>query len=551
MTAQARRDAALIGLGSRRFDVLIVGGGATGAATARDAALRGLDVALVDAGDFAGETSSQSSKLIHGGLRYLQYGNLQLVFEGLAERRNLMRTAPHLCRPVEFVFPAYRGERPTLATLGTGIRLYNALALWKPPSGSRRLRPNQLYELAPQLRSAGLEGAQAYVDCQTDDARLVLEHVLDAEVAGATIANHVRATSLLRDGQGRIRGAALVDGETGAQLETRANVVISATGPFTDSFLASTGMPRLRPTLGVHLVFDAARVPHHGRVLVLRSPRDNRLFFVLPAGPRTIVGTTDTDWPLPEPPRLTSDIRARGRDVAYLLEALNHGMPPLGLVADDVLSTYAGLRPLLATGADTPSQTSREHDIARRPDGLIVVAGGKLTTMRRMGEQVVDRALEALRAAGLERQLAGCVTAERPLPGGGPHPPALAPHGLADDVRAHLALAYGARAAQLLGLIATSERLAARIDRELPYVWGEIVFAARHEHARSLVDALARRVPLFRDARDQGLSAAAGAATLLADELAWTPAQRARAINDYRAAVDRSRLWRAEIAAVT
>ena len=281
------------------------------------------------------------------------------------------------------------------------------------------------------------------------------------------------------------------------------------------------------------------------------SPRDNRLFFVLPGGVRTIVGTTDTDWSSQEPPGLDSDIRARGQDVAYLLEAMNHCMPPLQLTASDVLSTYAGLRPLLATGANTPSQTSREHDITLQPDGLIVVAGGKLTTMRRMGEQVVDRALAALRAAGLERQIAPCATAHRPLPGGAPHPPLLSAHPLAADVRAHLTVAYGARAADLLALIGASDRLAARIDRELPYLWGEIVFAARHEHARSLVDALARRVPLFRDARDQGLAAAADAAKLLADELGWTPAQRARAVDGYRATVERSRRWRAEIAAVT
>ena len=551
MTAGERRHAALARLASRRFDLLIVGGGATGAATARDAALRGLDVALVDAGDFAGETSSQSSKLIHGGLRYLQYGDLHLVFEGLSERRNLMRTAPHLCRPVEFLFPAYSGERPTLTTLGIGIRLYNALALWRPPARGRSLRTEQLTKLAPQLRSVGLDGAQAYVDCQTDDARLVLEHVLDAEASGATIVNHVRATALRRDAHGRVRGVALVDCGTGAAMEARATVVISATGPFTDSFVAGGGAPRLRPTLGVHLVFDAARLPHNGRVLVLRSPRDNRLFFVLPAGLRTHVGTTDTDWPSPEPPRLGSDIRARGADVAYLLEALNHCMPSLRLAADDVLSTYAGLRPLLATGANTPSQTSREHDIALQPDGMIIVAGGKLTTMRRMGEQVVDRALDVLRATGLERPIDSCVTAHRRLPGGGPPPAALAASPLAEDVRAHLAAAYGARAADLLAMMAPFDHLAARIDPELPYVWGEVAFAARHEHARSVVDALVRRVPLFRDARDQGLAAAGDAATLLADELGWTPTERARAVDDYRATVDRSRLWRGELRAVT
>jgi glycerol-3-phosphate dehydrogenase len=544
----ARRAATLDRFASHVFDLLIVGGGASGAATARDAALRGLDVGLCDAGDFAAETSSQSSKLIHGGLRYLQYGDLHLVFEGLAERRRLMRTAPHLCRPIEFLFPGYRGESPGLATLGIGIAIYNALALWRPPAGGRKLSAHDLYDLAPHLRTAGLAGAMAYVDCQTDDARLVLENVLDAETAGATIANHLRAEHPLRDRRGRVNGVALRDAETGRALAARARVVVSATGPFTDSFVAGAdpAAHRLRPTLGVHLVFDAARVPHHDRALVLRSPRDNRLFFSLPAGPRTIVGTTDTDWPSSRPPRVGDDIRARAEDVAYLLEAANHAFPRLRLTADDVISTYAALRPLLATGAHTPSETSREHEIARAADGMLVIAGGKLTTLRRMGEEAVDRSIAALHAAGLERALAPCATADRPLPGGAAPPPTLAALGLPPDVAARLAATYGGRAELLVGLVAGAPDLARRIDPELPYVWAEVVHAVRVEHARDIEDVLRRRVSVYRDGRDQGLSAADGVATILAAELAWPAQRRAEALAAYRGAVQRSRRWRDE-----
>ena len=195
----------------------------------------------------------------------------------------------------------------------------------------------------------------------------------------------------------------------------KARLVVSATGPFTDGFL--TGGRRLRPTLGVHLVFDAARVPHGGRALVLRTPQDNRLYFVLPSGPRTIVGTTDTDF-VPAAsgergPRVGDEIRARGTDVAYLLEAARHAFPALGLRPDDVVSTYAGLRPLLAGNAHTPSETSREHDISRTIDGIVVVAGGKLTTLRRMAEETVDLVVETLRAAGVERPFAPCASATR------------------------------------------------------------------------------------------------------------------------------------------
>jgi len=539
------RAATLTRLASETFDVLVVGGGATGAAIARDAALRGLAVALVDAGDFAGQTSSHSSKLIHGGLRYLQYGDLPLVFEGLRERRRLMATAPHLCHPIEFVFPGYRGESPSLATLGAGITLYNALALWKPPAAHRRMGSHELGEQAPHLRSAGLEGAQVYVDCQTDDARLVLENILDAETAGAACASYVRVESIARDRRARARGAAVVDRQTGAGFEIRARLVVSAAGPFTDGFL--NGPRRLRPTLGVHLVFDADRLPHHGRALVLRTPQDNRLYFVLPAGARTIVGTTDTDF-APDrasarAPRLGDEIRARGSDVAYLLQAARHAFPSLALGPADVVSTYAGLRPLLAGNAHTPSETSREHVIARGPDGVVVVAGGKLTTLRRMAEETVDVVVDALHALGIERAFRPCETTTRLLPGGGPPPAGLSGP---PDIVAHLGV-YGARAMTLLSVAAESPDLEARIDPGLPYLWAEVVHAARHERAHALTDILTRRVPLFRDATDQGLGAAPQAAALAARELGWTDARVAEELAAYQAAVALSRRWQSEL----
>src|SRR5450631_74096 len=539
----ATRAATLARLASESFDLLVVGGGATGAAIARDASLRGLSVALVDAGDFAGQTSSHSSKLIHGGLRYLQYGDFPLVFEGLRERRRLMSTAPHLCRPIEFGFPGYRGESPGLVTLGAGIALYNALALWRPPAASRRLDAHALYALSPHLRSAGLEGAQIYVDCQTDDARLVLENVLDAETAGAAAANHLAVERIARDRRGRARGALVVDGETGARLEIQARLVVSATGPFTDGFLS--GGRSLRPTLGVHLVFDAARVPHGGRALVLRTPQDNRLYFVLPAGARTIVGTTDTDFTLaasPERgPRVGDEIRARGADVTYLLAAARHAFPALGLGPDDVVSTYAGLRPLLAGDAHTPPETSRTTD------GIVVVAGGKLTTLRQMAEETVDLVVETLRAAGVERAFAPCTTATRPLPGAGSLPDALAAPELPPDVTTRLGDAYGGHADRVLAIAAESPELDERIDPTLPYLWAEIVHAARYERARDLTDLLGRRVPIFRDAADQGLGVAPQAATLAARELGWDEARRGRELASYRDAVAVSRRWRQEI----
>jgi glycerol-3-phosphate dehydrogenase len=282
-------------------------------------------------------------------------------------------------------------------------------------------------------------------------------------------------------------------------------------------------------------------------VLVLRSPRDNRLFFVLPAGARTVIGTTDTDWAGPgrRAPALGHEIRARRADVEYLLEAANHAYPPARLGPDDVLSTTAGLRPLVAAPAHTPSQTSREHELLREPDGLLTIVGGKLTTMRRMAEQVVDAVAEILRDKGREAPIGPCVTATRPLPGGGPTPPLPADADeLPTDAREHLSATYGSRLLDVLALRATAPALSSRLDPELPYVWAEVVHAIEHEHAREVSDVLMRRVPLFRQARDQGLAAAPLVAASLGEMLGWSSSRRQASLADYEAAVARSRAWR-------
>jgi len=548
-TAGSVRAATLGRLSRERFDLLVVGAGATGAGVARDAVLRGLRVALCDRGDFAGETSSHSSKLIHGGLRYLQYGDFALVFEALSERRTLMKLAPHLCRPLPFLFPAYAGLPPGLTTLGMGIALYNALALYRPPVGGRRLSARETLRLSPWLRAAGLEGAQLYVDCQTDDARLVLETALDAEAAGAAVATRVEVTALERDRRGRVRGAHARDRLTNEPFVIEASLVVNATGPYSDVF--DHGRRNLRPTLGVHLVFEAERLPHGGRAQVLRSPHDGRLVFLLPAGARTMVGTTDTDWIAPDgssrPPRPGDPVAARASDVDYLLEVANHAFPPAALGPDDVVSTFAGLRPLIATSAHSTSATSREHEIRIEGDGLISVMGGKLTTYRRMAAQTVDLVVERLRDHGLERAVGPCLTALRPLPGG-EEPPSLGEVELAPEVAEHLRRSYGGRARAVVEVMneprgAGGPALAARIDPDLPYLWAEVVHAARNERVLEVEDVLSRRIPLFRDARDQGLGAAPVAADLLAARLGWTKERRDQSLARYQARVAASRGW--------
>jgi glycerol-3-phosphate dehydrogenase len=548
-TGPAWRAAALARLADEVFDAIIVGGGATGAAVARDAALRGLQVALCDHGDFASQTSSHSSKLIHGGLRYLQYGDLPLVFEGLAERHRLLATAPHLCRPIEFLFPAYRGQRPSLAVLGIGVALYDALALWRPPVRSRRALAGEVYQLAPYLRAAGLTGAQLYVDCQTDDTRLVLENLLDAESAGAVAATYVHLQRPQSSRRSHLRTVLAEDRESGELFPVRARAVVNCAGPFSDAFRG--GAPVLRPTLGVHVVFDAERLPTAGRAIVINSPRDGRLIFTLPAGARTIVGTTDTDWKPPDGsrrPRPGDEIRARGADVDYLLEAVNHAFPPARLGRAEVISTFAGLRPLISSESASTSATSREHEIWVDAEGLLKVAGGKLTTMRSMAEEAVDRLVELLRARGLDRPLGPCATRTRPLPGAA-GPADLGGYELAADVRTRLQHAYGARAGQVAALSVARPALAGRLYPDLPYLRAEVAFAARHDLAFEVEDVLRRRVPVFRDSADQGLGVAEETARLLGEELGWSAARQARSVADYRAAVETSARWRQEPAA--
>jgi glycerol-3-phosphate dehydrogenase len=559
MTGVGWREAARSRLQDTQFDLLVVGGGATGAAIARDAATRGLQVALCERGDFASQTSSQSSKLIHGGLRYLQNGDFQLVFESLAERRRLLQTAPHLCRPREFLYPCYAGSFPSPKLLALGVGLYDTLALWRPPVRSRRLASREVYRLAPWLRSAGLLGAQQYVDCQTDDARLVLENLLDAVTAGATVVSQVEIQPEQRRSES-LRVVEAVDRDRGDRFEIRTRLLVNATGPFCDGF--SGGPPNLRPTLGVHLVVDGDRLPTLGRAVVVHSPRDGRLLFVLPNGRRTIIGTTETDWPGPNgparPPRPEDEIRACRRDVDYLLEAINHAFPPAHLQPSDVIATFAGLRPLIDRGLATHAATSREHAIWSDARGWLHVAGGKLTTMRSMGEEVVDRAIEMLRDRGLGRALRPCQTRARLLPGASKeihvgeqssparHAKDLGSFDLAPDVAAHLTETYGTRVDQVVALIAADTSLGRKLDPELPYLAAELVFAIRADLACEVEDVLRRRVPLALFSKAQGLDVAEETANLLAHERGWSGERRAQSLRQYRAAVSTSRMWQAD-----
>lgn len=521
-------------LQGRRFDVVVVGGGATGAACARDAALRGLSVALVEHGDFASSTSSASSKLLHGGLRYLQYLDFALVFEGLAERSRLMATAPHLCRATEFVFPVYEGERPSRLELAIGVNLYHALALGRPPSAHRSLRAAPLLEIAPGLRAPGLQGAQIYQDCQTDDARLVLENILDASYAGAVCVSYCDAIDLAKTTGGGLRGLVVQDRFSRETFTIEALTIINAAGPFSDDLLRRLhrrNTPRLRPTLGVHLVVDNARLPTEGRAFVLQTPKDHRLFFVLPDGEHTLVGTTDTDWPRTKTSALSPDstICAKPEDVEYLLEAANHAFPSARLQLADVRATVAGLRPLIADEAAGVSETSRTHELYDEGDGVLTIAGGKLTALRAMAEQTIDRLHDILLRRGFEGSLAPCETRTRPYPGGTAETDAVLPP-LPDRTLRQLRRRYGSRVSALASVLRAQPQLAATLSKDVPDLKAEVVLAARHEFAQTPLDFLARRTQLAWHNPLLCASLIEPVANLMADELQWDAGHRARAI---------------------
>ncbi len=550
------------------YDLVIIGGGITGAGIARDAALRGATVALFDKSDFGSGTSSKSSKLVHGGLRYLENGEIALVFESVSERRIQTRVAPHLVRPLPFLIPIYRGVRPGLEVMNIGLWIYDALAMFRSPKLHRTFRgARAALALEPQLAPENLRGVLEYYDCATDDSRLVLENILDAQALGAACHSHTEVTSIERaggsHGTGRVTGVAVHDRLTGERRSVHARAVIVAAGAWTDEVIRRFDLPMPRPLLrrtkGVHVVIPRERLPL-ARAITLISPVDGRVMFAIPWRERTVLGTTDTDFE-----GTADEVCADAADVRYLCDSGNGYFPGANLTPADVIATWAGLRPLIAPRAaeagEDESDVSREHEVFSKNDGLVIIAGGKLTTYRRMARQAVDAALALLEELGTPLTVTRANTKDRPLPGAaGVEPRELEGIALVGrklmtdfdldvDTATHLCGVYGARAPQLGAAIAADRALGQRMDPELPYVWAEVAFAAQHDRARTVEDVLSRRVPLLLVARDQGLGACERVADILAPLLGWSRVTRSHMLADYRHEVELSRRWQAAPAA--
>jgi glycerol-3-phosphate dehydrogenase len=477
----------------RPFDLLILGGGITGAGVALDAVLRGWHVALIDKGDFASGTSSVSSKLVHGGLRYLEHGDFHLVYEALHERRRLLENAPHLVHPLRFIIPFYQDARVRPWKYRIGLILYDLLAGRSNLHGSRRLDLEQLRQEFPGLRSAGLLGGASYFDAQMDDARLCLEVVRTAALQGACVANYVEAVGFERP-SGEILGIRAVDRVGGAHLSIRARQIVNATGPWVDTvcqLAGDRGEPRLRLTKGVHLV-----APDRGltSAFLLLHPADGRVFFVIPWLGKTLIGTTDTLWEQSPDTLLVTDA-----DRDYLLAGNNHYFSP-PLERRDILNHFAGLRPLIRARAGEPSSLSREFRLYWSDSGLLSVAGGKYTTYRRMAEVITDAVARRLKRR--ERSSTRSFRLD-----GAPHEPweqfesaaaqtLCSRYGLDEKAAQHLIHRYGRRAEDVAAYLDHDSSLAERVVPSEPDLRVEFPYQREHEMAVYAADHLLRRTRL-------------------------------------------------------
>ena len=531
----AAREAALTALSGDELDVLVIGGGVVGCGAALDAVTRGLRTGLVEARDWASGTSSRSSKLVHGGLRYLEMLDFRLVAEALAERSLLLqRLAPHLVRPVPFLYPLRsHAERPYV---GAGIALYDGMSLLSGRGSGlprhRHLTRRGALRQAPALRGDALVGAVQYWDAQVDDARHTMLLARTAAAYGAHCANRARVVGLLRQGE-RVTGAVVRDLESGRDLEVRAKQVVNATGVWTDDTqaLADTrGQFKVRASKGVHLLVPRDRI-QSSTGLILRTATS--VLFVIPWGRHWIVGTTDTDWSLDK-----SHPAVSARDVAYLLEQANRVLVQ-PLRREDVEGVYAGLRPLLHGESESTSTLSREHTVAHPVPGLVVVAGGKYTTYRVMAQDAVDEAVRALDA-----KVPASVTEKVPLLGAEGYAAlwnqrrSLADSSGLHRARVeHLLQRHGTLVHDVLALLAEDPSLAEPLPGADDYLRVEVVYAVAHEGARHLDDVLTRRTHASIETWDRGEAAAPVVASLMAPLLGWDAAHEALEVEHYLARV--------------
>ncbi len=524
----------LASMAGRHYDVLIIGGGINGAGIARDLALRGLQVALVEKGDFASGTSSTSTKLIHGGLRYLESFNLRLVFESCRERRILQKIAAHLVRPMAFFIPVYKGDRRPLWLVRIGLALYDLLAMFRNTHVHGVLAADAAVRQEPQLKRKGLKGVAVYWDCRMDDARLCLENIISAAEAGADVANYAEVVDLQQT-DGEVSGVRIVDCVDRCEYTLAARVVVNAAGPWLDQIreLDGSKQPVLRITRGTHIIVP--RINAGEEALYLASGRDERLFFVIPWGEASLIGTTDVDFSDP-----ADTVAPTEEDITYLLEESSRHLQGAGLTRACVIAAFAGLRPLVReekTGE--ASKVSREHTILQSASGLLSVAGGKYTTYRAVAEQVARMVCKRLgHPAGKSRTgtlpLPGAVTGDYSLFSAGEKQSLLATYAVETALLDRLFERYGGRTRALLAATKIEEELLRPVVSGSALTRLEVDYAVRFELARTPADVLRRRTDLALQP-GQGLAELPAVARQMQALLAVSDAQRKQWEDNYRA----------------
>ena len=533
-----QRESALSQLGSEEFDILVIGAGVTGVGAALDAASRGLKVALIDSQDIASGTSSRSSKLIHGGLRYLEQYDFKLVREALQERELMVATlCPHLVRPVGFLFPLTK-KVVELTYVGAGLALYDALrGFQRTLPWHKHLSQKQINLIAPSLRQDIVTGAIKYFDAQVDDARHTMSVARTAARHGAIIATRVSAESLIRQGK-RVIGVNARNLESGEMIAIKAGATVMCAGIWSDELHEKFElMPGYKVTMskGAHIVMPGSAINSDAGIILKTSLS---VLFLIPWAGKWVVGTTDTpyDGNRAEP-------FASREDIQYILEQANRALKP-ELKAEDIIGVYAGLRPLVANiKSATTTKLSREHTVDRPVPGFISIAGGKYTTYRIMGRDVIDRAVFEL-----HRLTQKSVTEKLPLVGADgyfaleQHKARIAQEsGLDLDTVIHLLNRYGSLISEILEIIAQEPSLAEKLDPELIYIKAEIVYSVTHEGARTVDDVISRRTRIAFEAINHGVHLADDVATLIARTLGWNNRQRKESVAAYEGIVDRER----------
>ena len=531
-----QRYSAISQLSTEAFDILVIGGGVTGVGAALDAASRGLKVALIEAQDIAAGTSSRSSKLIHGGLRYLEQYNFKLVREALNERELLVSTlCPHLVKPVGFLFPLTEKFKER-TYVGAGLALYDALrGFQRALPWHKHLSQKKINEIAPSLRQDLVTGAIKYFDAQVDDARHTMSVARTAARHGAIIATRVSAQSLIRNGK-KVVGVNAIDLESGKKIAIKAGATVMCAGIWSDELHAHFDLtPGYEVTMskGSHIVLPGSAIKSEAGIIVKTSVS---VLFIIPWADKWIVGTTDTPYEGDK-----AEPFASLEDVQYILDQANRVLEPK-LNASEIIGVYAGLRPLVANKKSaTTTKLSREHTVDCPAPGFVSIAGGKYTTYRIMGKDVIDRAVIELR-----RLTKDSVTEKLPLVGADGYfaleqqkDRIAQESGLTVDTVAHLLSRYGSLISELLEIVAQDPKLGKKLAEELPYIKAEIVYAASHEGARSVDDVISRRTRLSFEAKDHGVQLVDAVATLIAPILGWSAKEKRASIEDYEQLVDR------------